>query len=77
MIASQDPCGTNWPTSFNIHPAGVCIQLFAASIQVADSSVPMATMQVARKCSRGPTLLMPNNITPRRPASRKNAERTS
>ena len=60
-----------------VQPAGVCIQLLAAKIQVADSKVPTATMQVAKKCSFGPTLLMPNSMTPRNPASRKKAESTS
>src|SRR5271154_6379419 len=77
MMESHEPFGTNWPTSFIIHPAGVCIQLLAAKIHVADNKVPSATMQVARKCSLGPTLLIPNSITPRNPASRKNAESTS
>ncbi len=36
-IASHDPFGTNCPAAFIIHPAGVCIQLFAAKIQVADN----------------------------------------
>ena len=30
-------------------PSGVCIQLFAERLQEADSSVPNATMQVAKK----------------------------
>src|SRR5271155_4072501 len=77
MMANQEPCGTNWPTSFTAQPAGVCIQLFAARIQVADNKVPSATMQVAKKCSFGPTLLIPNSITPRNPASRKKADNTS
>src|ERR1700737_4877523 len=72
--ANHDPFGTNCPASFIIHPAGVCIQLFADRIHVAEMSVPTATMQVARKCSLGPTLLIPNSMTPRNPASRKNAE---
>ena len=77
MIASHEPPGMNWPAAFVTQPAGVCIQLFTDRIQVADMSVPNATMQVARKCSRGPTFFAPNNITPKNPASRKNAESTS
>jgi hypothetical protein len=46
-------------------------------IQNAEISVPIATISVARKCSRGPTRLRPNSITPRKPASRKNAVSTS
>src|SRR5476649_1112730 len=58
-------------------PCGVCIQLFEAKIQKVDISVPSATMQVAKKCRPGPTRFQPNSITPRNPASRKNAVRTS
>ena len=36
-----------------------------------------ATMQVAKKCSLGPTRCRPNSIIPRKPASRKNEVRTS
>ena len=39
--------------------------------------VPMATMQVAKKCRPLPTFCAPNNITPRNPASRKKAVSTS
>ncbi|MNW22915.1 hypothetical protein D3C71_2246950 [compost metagenome] len=58
-------------------PWGVCIQLLEARIQVAEISVPTATMTVAKKCSPRPTLFQPNSMTPRKPASRKNAVSTS
>src|SRR3546814_5786869 len=58
MIGSHDPAGTNCPRALIAKPTGVCIQLFAAMIQVAEMSVPSATMQVAKKCSRLPTLEM-------------------
>jgi hypothetical protein len=59
------------------NPWGVCIQLFEAKIQLAEMSVPVATIIVAKKCSPGPTLFHPNSATPRKPASRKNAVSTS
>jgi hypothetical protein len=59
------------------YPVGVCIQLFTERIQNAEMKVPIATMSVAEKCSRLPTFFMPNNMTPRNPASRKNAVSTS
>ena len=59
------------------NPCGVCIQLLEARIQVAEISVPSATMMVAKKCKVGPTLLQPNSATPRNPASRKKAVSTS
>ncbi len=58
-------------------PAGVCIQEFADNIQKALNSEPAATTQVARKCTHGRTLPMPNSTTPIKPASRKNATSTS
>ena len=58
-------------------PCGVCIQLFEAKIQVVEISVPTATATVDVKCSAGPTRCIPNSITPRNPASRKNAVSTS
>ncbi|MNW09300.1 hypothetical protein D3C71_2062640 [compost metagenome] len=58
-------------------PCGVCIQLFEERIQNIEISVPMATMMVAKKCSLRPTRPQPNSITPRKPASRKNAVSTS
>ncbi|MNU09073.1 hypothetical protein D3C72_2554320 [compost metagenome] len=48
-----------------------------ARIQNVENSVPSATMQVAKKCRRGDTRPQPNNITPRKLASRKNAVSTS
>ena len=58
-------------------PCGVCIQLFDARIQVDEINVPTATAQVDTKCRPGPTFCMPKSITPRKPASRKNAVSTS
>ena len=58
-------------------PAGVCIQELTDRIQKAEPSVPMATISVAKKCRPLPTRLRPNSITPRKPASRKNADSTS
>jgi len=46
-------------------------------IQKAEKFVPKATNSVAKKCMRGPTRPQPNNITPRNPASIKNAVNTS
>lgn len=76
MMASQ-LVGRNRPSAATVKPAGVCIQEFTDKIQNALSSVPNATRQLAAKCNRGPTLLMPNSMTPRNPASRKNAVSTS
>ncbi|MNF15512.1 hypothetical protein D3C80_2181560 [compost metagenome] len=75
-IAHQST-GTNCPAALMAKPLGVCIQEFAERIQVAEISVPIATMAVARKCSFGPTRLRPNSMTPRKPASRKKAVSTS
>jgi hypothetical protein len=52
-------------------PAVVRIQLFEARIQLAEISVPVATIIVAKRCNPGPTLFHPNSATPRKPASRK------
>ncbi len=46
-------------------------------IQKAEISVPSATRQVAVKCRPGPTFFQPNNMTPRKLASRKKAVSTS
>ncbi|MNJ72251.1 hypothetical protein D3C77_688800 [compost metagenome] len=48
-----------------------------ARIQKVEISVPTATMMVAKKCRPRPTLFQPNSMTPRKPASRKNAVSTS
>ena len=77
MMSSQLPAGTNWPTSLIAQPVGVCIQLLTLRIQKAEMAVPIATMQVAAKCSPLPTRSMPNSMTPRKPASRKKAVSTS
>ncbi|VVA50913.1 hypothetical protein SERVES_04693 [Serratia ficaria] len=68
--------GTTMPFSM-AKPCGVCIQLLEDRIQKVDIKVPSATMQVAKKCSPRPTRCQPNSITPRKPASRKKAVRTS
>ena len=68
---------TNCPSALTLKPAGVCIQELADKIQNAEINVPIATISVARKCSRGPTRDNPNSMTPRKPASRKKAVSTS
>src|SRR3546814_983093 len=73
MIAGQLSPGRNWPLAPISKPVGVCIQLLTDSIQKAEMKVPIATAQVAAKCRPLPTLLMPNSMTPRKPASRKKA----
>ncbi|MNG20735.1 hypothetical protein D3C84_1050150 [compost metagenome] len=75
IIASQS-VGMTWPLIIS-KPCGVCIQLLEARIQKVEMSVPMATMTVAKKCRPRPTLFQPNSMTPRNPASRKNAVNTS
>ena len=77
MIGSQPAAGTNCPSALMAYPVGVCIQLLTLRIQNAEIMVPIATISVAKKCRRLPTFFMPNNITPRKPASRKNAVSTS
>src|SRR5665213_331178 len=77
MMGHQEPAGTNCPWALMANPAGVCIQLLTLIIQVAEISVPSATIVVAKKCNPLPTLVMPNNMTPRNPASRNNAVSTS
>lgn len=76
MMAHQSS-GRNWPFSPIEKPAGVCIQLFTARIQVAEISVPMATIAVASMCSPSPTRFRPKSMIPRKPASRKKAVSTS
>ena len=51
--------------------------LVAAVVAYRRLVVPAATKNVAHRCTRSLTLPWPNNITPRKPASRKNAVRTS
>ena len=77
MMAAQPAAGTNCPSALMAYPVGVCIQLFTLRIQNAEMKVPTATMSVAKKCRRLPTFCMPNSMTPRKPASRKNAVSTS
>jgi alginate O-acetyltransferase complex protein AlgI len=55
----------------------VCIHLFADNIQKADIKVPIATMQVAKKCIPLLTLSHPNSIIPKKDASKKKAVSTS
>ncbi|MNP34801.1 hypothetical protein D3C76_1281080 [compost metagenome] len=68
--------GATRPSTISM-PCGVCIQLLDERIQNIEISVPIATMIVAKKCRRRPTRSQPNSITPRKPASRKNAVSTS
>ena len=63
--------------SIRSKPAGVCIQLFTASIQKLEENVPTATRIAAPQCTIGGTSLRPNSSTPRNEASRKNAVRPS
>ena len=58
-------------------PAGVCIQEFATTIQIALKCAPKATMHVARKCTFGPTRSQPKSNTAKKPDSRKNAKMPS
>ncbi|MNW06177.1 hypothetical protein D3C71_2025350 [compost metagenome] len=75
-ITASQSVGTTLPLMIS-KPCGVCIQLLDARIQVVEISVPSATIAVANICRPGPTLFHPNSITPRKPASRKKAVRTS
>src|SRR3989337_705514 len=65
-----------WPSA-TVWPTGVCIQELSAMIQNADSEVPNATSTVDVRCTQPGTRFMPNSITPRNVASRKNAVSTS
>ena len=58
-------------------PIGVCCQEFATTIQMAEKMLPRATMQVLKKCIRGPTRSHPNTRTARNPLSRKKAKTPS
>ncbi len=49
----------------------------SARIQNAESKVPIATSTVAAMCTQAGTRFMPNSMTPRKVASRKNAVSTS
>ncbi len=71
LSAMKRPAASMWKLD------GYCIQLLAAMIQKAETTVPTATMQVAKKCSPLPTRRQPNSITPRKLASRKKAVSTS
>src|SRR5690606_9529763 len=76
-ITSRNEVATIVPSSAKVKPCGVCIQELAARIQNALTSVPNATINVAKKCSPGPTRFQPNSMMPRKDASRKNAVSTS
>ena len=76
-ISLTQSAATYCPAAFMAWPVGVCIQELADRIQNAEISVPTATISVAKKCSLWPTRSRPNSITPRKPASRKNAVSTS
>ena len=56
------------------YPAGVCIHELATMIHTALKWAPKATMHVAKKCMRGPTLFHPNSKIARKPDSRKKAK---
>ncbi len=71
MIGITRPQARTARRQLIVCPAGVCIQLFTDKIQNAEMNVPTAAMRVAKKCNRLPTFCMPNNMTPRKPASRK------
>jgi hypothetical protein len=43
-------------------------------IQMDEKTEPRATMQVEKKCMRGPTRFHPKTSTARKPDSRKNAK---
>ncbi|MNN71313.1 hypothetical protein D3C81_1872380 [compost metagenome] len=75
-ITASQSTGITWPLMISC-PCGVCIQLLEARIQKVETSVPMATITVAKKCKPRPTRFQPNSMTPRKPASRKNAVSTS
>ena len=75
-ITSTQFTGTTRPFTIEM-PCGVCIQLLEARIHVVEINVPIATITVAAKCNPGPTRFLPKSITPKNPASRKNAVSTS
>jgi hypothetical protein len=70
LPATSTPSWTSWPT-------GVCIHELRARIQKADTVVPNATTTADITCTHPGTRFMPNSITPRNVASRKNAVRIS
>src|SRR5690349_19599707 len=76
-ITGSQLSATKRPAASACQATGCCIQLLAEMIQKAETRVPKATRQVARKCRRGPTRFQPNSITPRKLASRKKAVSTS
>ncbi len=76
-ITSTKLVATIVPSSAKAKPWGVCIQELAARIQNALIKVPIATVQVERKCKPGPTRFQPNSMMPRKDASKKNAVSTS
>src|SRR5690606_39447893 len=51
-ITASQSTGTTRPSMIS-WPWGVCIQLLEARIQKVETSVPRATMAVAKKCSPG------------------------
>lgn len=52
-ITAHQSSGMNCPASLTEKPAGVCIQEFTARIQVAEISVPSATIAVAKNAASG------------------------
>ena len=75
-IASSQSVGSNRP-SRTTNPAGVCIQEFAAMIQVEDRIVPIDTITDEANIVACRTRPSPYSRTPMNPASTKNAVTTS
>ena len=63
--------------SIILKPCGVCIHEFKTMIQKAERVVPKATRNVARVCTPCDTRLAPNNMMPKKVASKKKAVKTS
>ena len=77
MIAHQSAGSKRRRRRMLDSPAASASSCWREMIQKVEISVPSATMQVAKKCSRSDTRFQPNSITPRKVASRKNAVSTS
>ena len=72
--SNKCPGATATPAISKCEPAGVCCHELATMIHTALKCAPSATMQVAKKCSFGPTRSQPNSRIARNPDSRKNAK---
>ena len=59
------------------YPAGVCCHEFATRIQNAEIVAPTATIRTENQCIPLETFSRPNKYKPRKPDSRKNANRPS